>query len=102
MNYGLFSGGKLCAVSIGQIKHWWQGTEYYLDELFVDPDLQGQGLGSLLLRMIEKDIQNCGISGIFLQTENDKPAYAFYQKRDFKELTGHVGFYKELKDGNNR
>ncbi len=96
LNYGLMSEGKLRAVCIGQIKHWWQGTEYYIDELFVEPDRQGQGLGSLLLEKIEKDIRSRGISGIFLQTESDKPAYGFYQRRDFKELIGHVSFFKKV------
>ena len=96
LNYGLLSEGKLCAVSIGQIKHWWQGTEYYLDELFVDPDYQGQGIGSAFLNMIEEDIRKRGLSGIFLQTENDKPAYGFYKRREFRELKGHVSFFKEI------
>ena len=96
LNYGLLRDGKLCAVSIGQVKHWWQGTEYYLDELFVDPEYQGRGVGSRFLQMIEEDIKKRGISGIFLQTDNDKPAYGFYQRRSFKELTEHVSFFKEI------
>ena len=96
LNYGLLVDGKLTAVSIGQIKHWWQGTEYYLDELFVDPDEQGQGTGSRFLQMIEEDVKKRGLGGIFLQTDNDKPAYGFYQRRHFKELTEHVSFFKQL------
>lgn len=96
LNYGLIKDGKLIAVSIGQIKHWWQGTEYYLDELFVDPDEQGQGTGSRFLQMIEVDVKKRGLGGIFLQTDNDKPAYGFYQRRHFKELTEHVSFFKQL------
>ncbi|MBO4267524.1 MAG: GNAT family N-acetyltransferase [Lachnospiraceae bacterium] len=96
LNYGLLREGKLCAVSIGQVKHWWQGTECYLDELFVDPNEQGQGIGSRFLQMIEEDVKKRGLSGIFLQTDNDKPAYGFYQRRSFKELTEHVSFFKEI------
>lgn len=96
LNFGLISDGKLCAVSIGQIKHWWQGTEYYLDELFVDPDYQGRGIGSHFLEMIEAESKKRGLSGIFLQTDNDKPAYGFYVRRGFKELPTHVSFYKEI------
>lgn len=96
LNYGLMIGEKLCAVSIGHIKHFWMGTEYYLDELFVDPECQGQGAGSLFLDLIEKDIKAKGLCGIFLQTENDKPAYDFYIHRGFKELPGHVSFFKEV------
>ena len=97
LNYGLLVDGKLCAVSIGCIKHWWQGTEYYLDELFVEPSLQGNGIGSTFLEAIEEDIKKRGLSGIFLQTDNDKPSYQFYIKRGFKELPEHVSFFKEVK-----
>ena len=97
LNYGLLLDGKLCAVSIGCIKHWWQGTEYYLDELFVEPGLQGQGIGSKFLHAIEEDIKKRGLCGIFLQTDNDKPSYQFYIKRGFKELPEHVSFFKEVK-----
>lgn len=96
LNYGIVRDGKLCAVSIGQVKHWWQGLEYYLDELFVDPDYQGQGLGSRFLKLIEEDIKKRGLAGIYLETDNDKPAYKFYQDKGFTELTGHVSFFKEI------
>ena len=96
LNYGIIRDGKLCAVSIGQVKHWWQGLEYYLDELFVDPDCQGQGIGSRFLRFIEEDIKKRGLAGIYLETDNDKPAYRFYQDRGFNELTGHVSLFKEI------
>ena len=97
LNYGLFVDDKLCAVSVGCIKHWWQGTEYYLDELFVDPGYQGQGIGSRFLQMIEEDIKKRGLAGIFLQTDSDKPSYNFYLKRGFNELPKHVSFFKEVK-----
>ena len=96
LNYGLLADGKLCAVSIGQIKHWWQGVEYYLDELYVDPDHQGRGVGTRFLQLIEEDIKKRGLSGIYLETDNDKLAYGFYKKKGFKELTGHVSFFKPI------
>ena len=96
LNYGLFIDGKLAAVSIGMIRHWWDGTNYNIEEFCVSPDLQHCGIGSRFMEMIEKDILSRGLNGIFLQTDSDKPAYRFYQKNGFGELSSHVSFYKRI------
>lgn len=62
----------------------------------MDPDCQGQGMGSRFLQLIEEDIKKRGLAGIYLETDNDKPAYKFYQDKGFTELTGHVSFFKEI------
>jgi aminoglycoside 6'-N-acetyltransferase I len=96
LNYGLIIDGKLAALSIGTVRHWWEGTNYAVEEFCVSPGMQHQGLGTRFLKMIEEDILRRGISGIFLQTENDKPSYLFYRKNGFDEMTSHVSFYKRL------
>ena len=96
LNYGLKLDGKLVAMSIGMIRHWWEGTNYNIEELCVSPELQGQGIGSYFMELIEKDIQTRGAVGIFLQTDNDKPAYSFYHKIGFGNLGQHVSLYKAL------
>lgn len=96
LNYGLLINGKLAALSIGMIRHWWEGTNYNIEEFCVSPDIQGQGIGSRFMGMIETDIQKRGLCGIFLQTDNDKPSYNFYRKNNFIELESHVSFYKRV------
>ena len=98
LNYGLISDGRLIAMSLGMLRHWWEGTNYNIEEFCVAPDLQGKGTGSRFMRMIEKDIREKGLAGIFLQTDNDKPAYRFYMKNGYKELNSHVSFYKSVKE----
>ena len=96
LNYGLKVDGKLVAMSLGMIRHWWEGTNYNIEELCVAPEFQGKGMGSRFMEMIERDIQTRGAVGIFLQTDNDKPAYRFYQKIGFGNLGAHVSLYKRL------
>jgi aminoglycoside 6'-N-acetyltransferase I len=98
LNYGLLIDGKLAAMSVGSIRHWWEGTNYNIEEFCVDPGLQGQGIGSRFMKMIENAINEKGLYGIFLQTDNDKPSYRFYMKNGFKELGAHVSFYKRVKE----
>ena len=97
LNYGLLIDGKLSAVALGSIRHWWEGTNYDLEELCVDTSLQGLGIGSRFMKLVEQDIKSMGLAGIFLQTDNDMPAYKFYKKNGYRELTEHVSFYKSVK-----
>ena len=97
LNYGLLMDGKLCAFSVGMIRHWWEGTNYNIEEFCVAPELQGQGIGSRFMGMIENDIRRKGLAGIFLQTDKDKPAYRFYKKNGFGDLELHVSLYKNLR-----
>ena len=97
LNYGLLIDGRLVGMSVGKIKHWWEGTEYAIDEICVSPEYQGQGLGSKFLSLIESAIREKGLGGIFLQTDNDKPAYRFYHKNGFRDLASHMSLYKSLK-----
>ena len=96
LNYGLIKDGKLVAVSLGSIRHWWEGTNYNIEESCVDPTEQGKGTGSKFMGLIEKDIKKKGIAGIFLQTDEDKPSFLFYTKNDFKVLPVHVSLYKSV------
>ena len=97
LNYGLLIDGKLAAMSLGMMRHWWEGTNYNIEEFCVSPEMQGQGVGSRLMQLVENDIREKGLAGIFLQTDNDKPSYRFYMKNGFKELNSHVSFYKSVK-----
>ena len=96
LTYGLFENGKLIGVSMGHIKHWYSGTEYYIEELCIQTNKQGNGIGTLFLKKIEKAIKELGLVQIFLQTESTVPAYEFYQKNGFCELKEHVSFAKRI------
>ena len=97
LNYGIVRDGKLAAMALGMVRHWWEGTNYNIEELYVDPDFQGQGLGSRFLQMIAEEVKGRGLAGIFLQTDNDKPSYHFYHKIGFKDLNTHISLYKSVK-----
>ena len=96
LNYGLLIDGTLAAVSMGEIRHWWEGTDYIIEELCVAVPLQGQGVGTRFLKLIEDDIRSRGAAGIFLQTEADQPAYDFYRQRGFRTMTKHVSLFKSV------
>ncbi len=94
--FGLYAGEKLIGVSMGNVKHWYTGTEYCVDEFCIRKEYQGKGAGTYFLREIEKAIVQMGLKQIFLQTETTVPAYHFYEKNGFCELKEHVSFAKRL------
>ena len=99
LDLGLYENGELVGISLGGIKHWWGGTEYYIEELCIKTELQGRGLGKEFIKGIEKLLPSKGVTQIFLMTERTVPAYSFYKGLGFKELSDHVSFFLDLKKG---
>ena len=97
LTFGLYDDAdELIGISLGYIKHWYSGTEYIINELCIRTDRQGSGAGTFFIREIEKAIRELGIKEIFLLTGSDVPAYEFYRKNGFIELTNNVAFAKRV------
>lgn len=95
---GLFENGNMVGLTMGNIRHWYSGTEYYIDELCIKTEEQGRGLGTQFLEAIEAYIKERGMKHIFLQTERNVPAYNFYKRNGFFELDDHVSLVKQIGD----
>lgn len=94
LTLGLFEADELVGLTMGSIKHWYTGTEYCIDEFCIRTEAQGRGLGTCLLKEVERYITSKGVSRLFLQTERSVPAYHFYKKNGLVEMEGHVSFHK--------
>lgn len=77
---------NLVALSIGMKKPWISGFEYYIDEFCVSYELQGTGIGSKFIKVIDEDIKNQGMNAIILNTEKNYPSHKFYEKNGFETL----------------
>ena len=91
---GLVERDALVGVSIGSIRHWYEGTEYLIDELCIRTDRQGEGLGTEFLSLIEGHLLGLELHTIYLTTDRDVPAYGFYKARGFKDLPKDVALFK--------
>jgi ribosomal protein S18 acetylase RimI-like enzyme len=68
---------------------WAEGPETYLQELYVVPDLRGQGIGRRLLEETIEFARAAGASGIDLNTgETDTAARALYESMGFTNKEG--------------
>lgn len=97
LTLGFFSDDEMIGLSMGHVKHWYTGTEYCIDELCIEQTKQGCGIGTKFLYDIEQYIVKKGLTQIFLQTERTVPAYEFYKKNGFYELTEHVSLAKQIR-----
>ena len=77
---------KIVAVSVGFLKPWIKGMEYYIDDFFVSSDYHRQGIGSEFMAGIRKELISQNIRAIILSTERNYPAHKFYETLDFKVL----------------
>ncbi len=98
LTFGLYEGNELIGVSMGHIKHWYTGTEYYIDELCISTEKQGHGAGTLFVGEIEKACGEMGLTHLFLLTGKDVPAFRFYKNQDFRAAENMVAFVKNLRN----
>lgn len=94
LTLGFFENDSMVGLAMGEIKHWYEGTEYFINELCIKREEQGRGLGTQFLAQIGKYVKRRGVKNLFLLTERNMPAYEFYRKNGFIELENNVALFK--------
>lgn len=88
---GVILGAMFCREKI-----WWNNSELYVEEMFILPEYQRQGLGSRLIGEAERYVKEHKLAGFTLSTNKYAPAPKFYEKNGFG-VSEHVIFmYKEV------
>jgi aminoglycoside 6'-N-acetyltransferase I len=79
-----YESSDIIAVCLGHKRSWWNGKEFFIDELFVAKNMQEKGIGTQLLNYVESNplIDDC--VRLILLTNSNFPAEKFYLKRGFK------------------
>ncbi len=91
---GLYDGDRLIGVSLGRVVHWFEGTQYRIDDLGIASDYQGRGAGTHFLKDIEAFCAANAIKTITLKTNRRAAAYHFYARNAFRECEEDVYFEK--------
>ncbi|WP_273837702.1 MULTISPECIES: GNAT family N-acetyltransferase [Providencia] len=97
LGYVIKLDNSIVGACIGFQKPWNQGVEYYIDEFFIHPDFQGQGLGSKLMQHAQDQCIKHNFNAIILNTERGFPAEKFYKRNDFTEHEGLIVMSKIVK-----
>lgn len=82
---------KVCGAMFCHEKIWWNNSEIFIDEMFVQPDLQRKGYGSELIDAATAYAKEHKLAGFTLSTNRYAPAPQFYKKNGFVDCE-HVLF----------
>lgn len=80
------SSDRIIDVSIGFLKPWIKGEEYYIDQFYVDYNSQRKGIGTLFLGKIKECLKEIDVHAIILATEKGYPSFEFYKKNGFSPI----------------
>lgn len=69
----------------------WNNDEVFIEEIFVIPNRQSQGIGTKLFGEVQKYVQHKRLAGITLATYKYAPVQRFYEKNGFI-IYKHVQF----------
>lgn len=84
---------------VGYAGHWMMAGEMHISMIAVHPDVQGQGLGELLL--VHQLVQACEKEAILVTLEVrelNTRAQRLYQKLGFVEVGRRKNYYKDTKE----
>jgi len=96
VGYVLEEDGVVLGGIFAHEKVWWNNSEVFIEEMFVKPDLQRKGYGSMLLRAMDEYVKEKGLAGLTLSTNKYAPAPLFYKKNGFAENEFIFFMYKEV------
>ena len=95
IGFVLFEKEQITGGIFAHEKAWWNNSEVFIEEMFIHPDFQRKGYGSLLLDEIEKYVKENKLAGVTLSTNKYAPAPLFYRKNGFTDCEHVIFMAKE-------
>lgn len=83
---------------IGHTEKWLSNHHFYLNEMCVESEMQGKGIGSRLIKELELLCDKHNISHIYLLTAREGQAEAFYKRNGFYVSPKMILMLKRLGD----
>lgn len=96
VGYVVEDSGVILGGLFAHEKVWWNNSEVFVEEMFIKPELQRKGYGSMLLKQVENYVKEKGLAGITLSTNRYAPAPQFYKKNGFVDCEHVLYMCKEL------
>ncbi|MBQ8827435.1 MAG: GNAT family N-acetyltransferase, partial [Oscillospiraceae bacterium] len=87
--------GRITGALFAHEKIWWNNSELYVDEMFILPEIQRKGYGSMLIKAAEEYVREHKLAGMTLCTNKYAPAPNFYRKNGFIDNEYIMFMYKE-------
>ncbi len=95
IGFVLEDNGKIIGAMFAHEKIWWNNSELFIDEMFIRPENQRCGYGSMLINAAEEYVKENKLAGLTLCTNKYAPAPNFYRKNGFTDNEFIMFMYKE-------
>ncbi|MFQ3786433.1 GNAT family N-acetyltransferase [Halomonas sp. A29] len=89
--------GEVMGFVLGNLEPYLDCHLFYLREMCVASQRQGQGIGSQLYRALERELAERDVRAVYLATGRDIPAAGFYQGLGFRCSETMAFYAKGLK-----
>lgn len=83
---GLQIAGEPVGFAFGWGEHWVSGPSFFIKEYCVATERQRTGLGRALFDALADHLRAAGYTGLYLQTDPDSAAEAFYRQMGCQRL----------------
>ena len=76
------TGGKVVGFALWYVRYsTWKGQRMYLEDLYVEPEMRGHGIGAMLFERLIEEGRSSGMHGMVWQALDwNEPALNFYRK----------------------
>lgn len=78
------------------ISSWSDGLQAILEEIVVNPDFQGQGIGKELIQYAHDYLNSLGAKSVMLWAKNDRRLLNFYKKQGYFPADDFVVMFKNF------
>ncbi|MBN1572285.1 MAG: GNAT family N-acetyltransferase [Deltaproteobacteria bacterium] len=78
--------GEIAGTALGGF----DGRRGYVYHFVIEKEMQGRGLGTLLLKELESQFKKLGAQRLHLMIYNDNKAWRFYEKRGYFRRDGEL------------
>ncbi|WMJ80951.1 GNAT family N-acetyltransferase [Clostridium sp. MB40-C1] len=75
---------KIVGVIMGNCEQWYEGTQYYIKDFFVDANIQKQGIGSKMLKHLERELKDLDVNFIHFWTLKGEKTEKFYKNNGYE------------------
>ena len=96
LGYTLWDNEELIGAVFCYLKTYYNGSEVFIEEIWVSPDHQRKGYGVMLMEEIEKYAKENGIPSVTLLTGKGKPSFSFYERCGYMQLEYLAFMHKRI------
>lgn len=98
VGFAIYHNDKIAGALLAHTKTWWTNDQLYIDELFIAPGMQKQGLGKALISHAEQFASDNDLKALVLMTHKFMPAMTFYENNDFIHAQPFILLFKNVLD----